>query len=84
MMMMMLKSKMAINSIEIVLIKRWSNFKLFTELIVVLLIIDLVAGHTEQQQHHHHNNHVCNHQHPKAHDVSTQQSFFSFLNVKCC
>lgn len=80
--MMMLKSKMAINSIEIALIKRWTNFKLFTELIVILLIIDLVAGqHTEQQQHHHHNNHICNHQHPKAHDVSTQHFFF--LSTSC-
>lgn len=78
-MMMMMKTNMAINSIEIALIKRWLNFKLFTELIVVLLVIDLVAGHPEtvnvERQH---SDHVCNHQHPKADDVRQFLLFYIF------
>lgn len=64
----MMKQKMAIN----LWIYRY-NIKLFADLIVILLIIDLsvVVGHSNNEHHHHHhNNHVCNHQHPKSHEVS--------------
>lgn len=65
----MMKQKMAIN----LWIYR-SNIKLFADLIVILLIIDSsgVVGHSTniEQHHHYHNNNVCNHQHPKAHEVS--------------
>lgn len=67
----MMKSTMAINSVEFSLINR-PNVKLFAELIVILLIIEscLVAGHWETNYKHHHRNYVCNHRHPTAQDVS--------------
>lgn len=82
----MMKSKMAINPLEIGFIKRWPHFKLFTEFIIVLLVIDLVAGHTELSSKHH-SNHVCNHQHPKAHEVRKTIDrivfFCFFLFISC-
>lgn len=67
----MTKFKMAIDCVVMPSNQR-ANFKSFAELIVVLLVLielSIVAGTSQNYIEHHHNNHVCNHQHPKAHDV---------------
>lgn len=75
---------MAINSV-----KKPRNvravFNLFAELIVVLFVIklDAVAGSIQNYIEHHHNSHVCNHQHPKAHDVrhTIKSKYYYVRNV---
>lgn len=63
---------MAINSIDI----PWNYSTIFNSFALVLIGLDLVAGYTPIE--HHHNNHVCNHQHPKAHDVRHFEHLFTF------
>lgn len=68
--------KMAINSMNDTTLNLLSIRKLIIEFIAILLVIDvnnigLVVGHSEHHQHQpHHNNRICDHKHPKAHDVS--------------
>lgn len=64
--------------------------KLIIEFIAILLVINvnnigLVIGHSEHHQQHH-NNRICEHRHPKAHDVSficniNERKKFSILKV---
>lgn len=68
--------KMAMNSMNNATLNLLSIKKKIIEFIAILLVINvnnigLVVGHSEPQQHQqHHNNHICEHRHPKAHEVS--------------
>lgn len=69
--------KMAMNSMNNnATLNLLSIRKLIIEFIAILLVINvnnigLVVGHSEyHQQQQHHSNHICEHKHPKAHDVS--------------
>lgn len=72
------QQKMAINSMNSsATLNLLSIGKLIIiEFIAILLVIDvnnigLVVGHSEHHQlEQHHNNRICEHKHPKAHDVS--------------
>lgn len=62
-------SNMAFSCVDI----SWKYSVIFKSFAFILIALDLAVGHSEnlgqQQQQQHHNNHVCNHQHPKAHEV---------------
>lgn len=57
----------------------WAIFSMCPEFVVVLVLVNLamVTGHSVE----HHKNHVCNHQHPKAHDVSLMRNTFISFSV---
>lgn len=78
---------MAMNSMNNATLNLLSIRKLIIEFIAILLVInvnniELVIGHSEHHQYQqHHNNRICEHKHPKAHDVSFSSFFLNWKNI---